>query len=321
MKKPDCFVAVDAGTTNTRVWLMNDGLPVAHANAMVGVRDTARDGHNQKLVATLRQLIETVCAQAPAHRPECIAAAGMITSPLGLREVPHVVAPADAAMIARQAWGGVMAEVSVLPMILFGGVRSGELASADWAESDVMRGEETLCLGMAYPVPFTVLNLGSHWKVIEVDEQGHITRSRTTLSGELILATQTTTILASALPNDKLQQLDAEWFEKGSDEWDKSGLARALFCVRLLELQGKTSPEQRMSFLLGVYVASDLAALRESGWLVADRRVLLTGSGAVVEAWSAALDKREIGREVISPDKIEAHYLAGITSLLALVQQ
>ena len=295
MKAPNCFIAVDAGTTNSRVWLMNAGLPVAHANAMVGVRDTARDGNNQKLVETLRQLIETVCEQAPEQRPECIAAAGMITSPLGLREVPHVTAPAAAAMIARLAWHGVIEEVSSLPMILFGGVRSGELASADWTASDVMRGEETLCLGMTYPAPFTVLNLGSHWKVIEVDEQRRIARSRTTLSGELILATQTTTILASALPNDKLQQLDAEWFEQGSDEWRKSGLARALFCVRLLELQGRTTPEQRMAFLLGVYVAADLAALRETGWLTPERRMLLTGSGAVVEAWARALAKERIG--------------------------
>ena len=318
MKKPGCFIAVDAGTTNTRVWLMNDGLPVAHANAMVGVRDTARDGNNRKLVETLRQLIESVRAQAPEPQPECIAAAGMITSPLGLREVPHVVAPADAAMIARQAWRGVMAEVSTLPMILFGGVRSGELQSDDWASSDVMRGEETLCLGMNYPAPFTVLNLGSHWKVIEVEELGRIARSRTSLSGELILATQTTTILASALPNDKLLQLDSEWFKKGSDEFRKSGLARALFCVRLLELQGKTSPEQRMSFLLGVYVASDLAALCESGWLTPERRVLLTGSGAVIEAWEATLANVEISRELISPEKIEASFLRGIGLLLVV---
>ncbi len=317
MSSPNCFIAVDAGTTNTRVWLMKAGQPVARANAMVGVRDTARDGNNHKLVETLRQLIETVCAQAPQHEPECIAAAGMITSPLGLREVPHVVAPADAATIARQAWHGVIEEVSSLPMILFGGVRSGELASADWAESDVMRGEETLCLGMIYSAPFTVLNLGSHWKVIEVDEQGRIARSRTSLSGELILATQTTTILASALPKDKLQQFDAEWFEQGSDEFRNSGLARALFCVRLLELQGRTTPEQRMAFLLGVYVASDLAALRATGWLTPERRVLLTGSGAVVEAWAFTLGKEGIGKEVVAPDEVETNYLRGIGLLLA----
>ena len=137
-------------------------------------------------------------------------------------------------------------------------------------------------------------------------------------SGELILATQTTTILASALPKDKLQQFDAEWFEQGSDEFRKSGLARALFCVRLLELQGRTTPEQRMAFLLGVYVASDLMALRETGWLKSERRVLLTGSGAVTEAWEAALSDVGISREVISPDEVEAHYLKGIGMLLAV---
>ncbi|NOT63262.1 MAG: hypothetical protein HOP19_23895 [Acidobacteria bacterium] len=318
-----CLIAVDAGTTNTRVWLLEGNSIVAQAAAMVGVRDTARDGNNHKLVATLRELIESVCAQVPQLKTACIAAAGMITSPLGLREVPHVAAPADAELIATHAWQGVMPEVSNLPLILFPGVKSGDLLSDDWQFSDVMRGEETLCVGLSadsFAPPYTVLNLGSHWKAIEIDAQSRIARSRTSLSGEMILATQTTTILASALPEGKLELLDSEWFEQGIDAFEKSGLARALFCVRLLELQGRTSPAERMSFLIGVYVASDLAALIEAGYLSVERKVLLTGSGAVAAAWEAALAAKGIAREVITPEKIEAAYLQGIQQLLRLAE-
>jgi 2-dehydro-3-deoxygalactonokinase len=244
----------------------------------------------------------------------------MITSPLGLREVPHVAAPADAALIAANAWQGVMPEVSNLPLILFPGVKSGDLQSDEWQFADVMRGEETLCVGLQNTIepqpPYTVLNLGSHWKAIEIDEQGSIARSRTTLSGELIYATQTATILASALPADKLQTLDESWFVKGMQEASRSGLARALFCVRLLELQQRTSPAERMSFLLGVYVAADLAALRAAGFLSPSRQVVLTGTGAIASAWLLALAQAGIGRELIQAEALERAYLSGIRSLL-----
>ncbi len=58
-------------------------------------------------------------------------------------------------------------------------------------------------LGLAASRPgqaLTVLNLGSHWKAIQVSESGQITRSWTTLSGELLHAIMTQTILASAVP-------------------------------------------------------------------------------------------------------------------------
>jgi 2-dehydro-3-deoxygalactonokinase len=324
MNKTNCFIAVDAGTTNMRVWLVENDHVRAHAAAMVGVRNTAQDGHNRQLVETLRGLIEQVSEQVgrevPAAQPASIAAAGMITSPLGLREVPHVAAPADAALMARHAWRGQMPAISDLPLILFPGVRSGEFQSDEWWQADVMRGEETLCVGLlqtlALPPPYTILNLGSHWKAIEIDEQGRIARSRTSLSGELIYATQTTTILASAVPDDKLQTLDDAWCEKGMREAERSGVARALFCVRLLELQKQTTPAERMSFLLGVFIAADLAALLEAEFLHPARRVLLTGSGAVAEGWLLALKQKGISRELIPADAIEQAYLRGIRELL-----
>ena len=45
------------------------------------------------------------------------------------------------------------------------------------------------------PLPGVVLNLGSHWKAISLDENGRIVSSVTSLSGEMIHAVQTTTIL------------------------------------------------------------------------------------------------------------------------------
>jgi 2-keto-3-deoxy-galactonokinase len=41
MPSADCFICIDTGTTNTRIWLLRGDEILARANAMVGVRDTA----------------------------------------------------------------------------------------------------------------------------------------------------------------------------------------------------------------------------------------------------------------------------------------
>ena len=170
-----------------------------------------------------------------------------------------------------------------------------------------MRGEETLCLGLALGLvrpPATVLNLGSHWKAIRLDAQGRIQSSITSLSGELIHAAQTQTILASAVPKERPAFPDPEWCEAGMKEQRSAGLARALFCVRLLELQNAGTPEKRLSFLIGAFVAADLDALCRQGVFARGTEIVLTGSGAIANAWqradgvsirAAALSEADIG--------------------------
>ncbi len=322
MPDTSILIAIDGGSTNTRVWLLREGIVLAQASAMVGVRDTARDGSSEKLRAALRQMIARVRAEQPGIQPLLVAAAGMITSPLGLAEVPHVPAPASADDLARGAQRTTFPDIADLPFWLFPGVRSGEHASDDVSQMDVMRGEETLCAGLAvaerHPPPFTLLNLGSHWKLIQVDAAGRIARSRTTLTGELIHATQTNTVLASGLPAGKLERLDDAWCDRGMTELRRSGLARALFCVRLYEMRGRGTPEQRMSFLIGAYVAAEQPALMQSGFLKPESPVLLAGSGAITTAWQGALATAKIPVHASAEEEIESAFLSGICRLAQL---
>ena len=64
-------IFVDAGTTNTRVWLMRGEAILAHASAMVGVRDSARDGSTDKLRAALRDLLAEVQTKEKASFESC----------------------------------------------------------------------------------------------------------------------------------------------------------------------------------------------------------------------------------------------------------
>ncbi|MCI0524604.1 MAG: 2-dehydro-3-deoxygalactonokinase, partial [Acidobacteria bacterium] len=201
--RENCLICVDTGTTNTRVWLTQGDRIIARAQTGVGVRDTARDGSPARLRNALRELIAQVRAEAVNaglnQSPSCVIAAGMITSPLGLAEVPHVRAPAGLNELAASTRRHSFPEITDLPILLIPGVRSGPLRCdpETVGSADVMRGEETLCLGLnalgLLDARSTLLNLGSHWKVIKLDQDARIASSLTSMTGELIHTAQTQT--------------------------------------------------------------------------------------------------------------------------------
>jgi 2-dehydro-3-deoxygalactonokinase len=316
----DCFIAIDAGTTTSRAWLVQNGAVLAAATVSVGVRDTARDGHAGQLCEAIRDLVATIRCQSTA-RPRLIAAAGMITSTLGLKELIHQDAPAGLAEIAAGSVELRLPEISDLPIVLFPGVRSGAwFQDEDIESTDLMRGEETLCLGLAGQrpgQPLTVLNLGSHWKAIQVNARGQITGSWTTLSGEMLHAVMMQTILASAVPSGRPESLDPHWCQRGGEMFRRHGLSRTLFAVRLWEVQAadRVTSQQRLAFLVGAFAAEGLDVFRRAGCL-ASGRVLLVGSGGIAEAWQHMLEQSGLSVEIIDGDAAANAFVAGIGRLL-----
>ncbi len=316
-----CAIFVDAGTTNTRVWLARGEEILARANTMVGVRDSAREGNTVRLQAALRDLITEVRTQNE-EIPSCVIAAGMITSALGLKEIPHLAAPAGVSELAAATQMHSFPNVTELPVLLAPGIRSGD-ATCDEnsvAEVDIMRGEETLCIGLAKlalaALPCTILNLGSHWKAIQIDSAARVQSSVTTLTGELILAAQTNTILASAVPHERPAIIVQQWAEAGMREQKNAGLARALFCVRLLEQKSTSTPEERLSFLVGAFVAADLEGFRKQGVFTPEKSVLITGGGALAELWLQTLTQENIVARILSAEEVERALLTGLREIL-----
>jgi 2-keto-3-deoxy-galactonokinase len=136
------------------------------------------------------------------------------------------------------------------------------------------------------------------------------------MSGELIHAVQSQTILASALPQERPETLNEEWIEAGMLEQRRSGLSRALFCVRLLEQWNKCTPDDRFAFLIGAFVASDLDSLVKQGLLTSNRPVVITGDRAVCSAWKHALYKISIDSTVISADQLEQALIQGLMDIV-----
>jgi 2-dehydro-3-deoxygalactonokinase len=322
-----CAIYVDMGTTNTRVWLMRGDKVLARASKPLGVRDSAHDGSTTRIRRALKELIANLQRQtndaSNSDLPVCVAAAGMISSSLGLAELPHLPTPAGPRELSVATRRFEFPDICPLPFLLIPGVRSGP-ATTDFqslGKVDVMRGEETLCVGLhalsLVAVPGVVLTLGSHWKAIQLDADGRIVSSVTSFSGELIHAVQTGTILASSVGRDWPARPTQAWMDAGMQEHRRSGLSRALFCVRLIELCDEGTPEDRFSYLLGAFIASDLDALVEGGVLAGDTQVAVSGHAVMAEAWAAALARMSISATVLTEEETEKAFLSGLRSILS----
>lgn len=314
----DLLLCVDVGTTNTRAWLTQGTQVLVRREAPVGARDTARDGHAGALARALRDLLADLLRASPPTRPHRILAAGMICSPQGLCEVPHLAAPVGLAELAAASRQQVLSEVSDLPFLFVPGVRTQARPGADGLSGrDVMRGEETLGLGLATLGLLApgggLLNLGSHWKLVRLDLEGRVSFSITSIAGELLQAVRAQTILASALPDGSLEQADATQVRRGMREARRYGLARALFCVRLLELAQETSPAERLAFALGAFIGADFGHLEAA--LGAGTAVTIAGGEKTGGAWAQVLGDAGHAVRSLTAAEAEAGLLAGLRAI------
>ena len=89
--------------------------------------------------------------------------------------------------------------------------------------------------------------------------------------------------------------------------------------MRLLELSGKGTEEDRFSFLVGAFVSADLDALVARGILVENVPVVISGNEALAEAWRETLQERSVPAEVLTTDETEKAFLAGLGLILRQV--
>ena len=313
---------VDMGTTRTRAWLTVGAEIEAHCAADFGVRNVAAGESKQWLEQQLCALLdETYAARKTTSIacPNVIIAAGMITSAQGIAEVPHVETPAGADELAASIHRHPRASRPEWSLLLVPGIRTGPLAAGREAtlETDIMRGEETLSIGLlrtgALQPSAALLTLGSHWKWITIDAEKRIARSRTSLTGEMIHAVQANTLLAASLPQRRPDAFDPDWVDLGFREATRSGLGRALFCVRLLEQKGHGTGDQRLSFLYGAFLSGEIEHLSTR-----TQNLLISGPPDLARLWQHYLAPTGISADVLEENDRESAYLQGLRSLAGL---
>ena len=264
---------IDCGTTNLRVTLLNEAGEIAAAARLPGgVRHTAIDGSNTRLKAMLRQAISQVMEEAgtaPQNINHCTAY-GMISSNMGLIEIPHLPAPTGPDALKNGIREEYFPEIAPFPIRFIPGVKNAAAAITldNYAQMDMMRGEETEAIGL-----YTLLGLedgavfilpGSHNKFVLMGKGAVIRGCMTSISGELLDAVTHHTILADSVGGQFADARDylPDFAAEGARECLRSGLGRAAFAGRILStLGGKTQREIR-SYLLGAVLAQDVMAMK-----------------------------------------------------------
>jgi 2-dehydro-3-deoxygalactonokinase len=292
------FAIVDMGTTNTRLTLVDESGEVrASVKGAFGVKDRAATGNREILIKGLNRLLTETTQNMGIllSRIEGMLCSGMITSEIGLVDIPHLVAPVDVRDLATNAQEVFIPEILPAPIILIPGVKNRlERPSLDTLEQmDFMRGEETQVFGATelygVEVPVTFMFLSSHTKLVDVDEKHRITRSFTTVSGQVFNALRFQTLLASSIPEENPTSIHEESLFRGVKAGLKDGVLRAALMVRFMDTLIRTSPEERFAFLEGIIIASDIQAIRNS-YPFLRKRIAILGDRPRAEAYRAAFE-------------------------------
>jgi 2-dehydro-3-deoxygalactonokinase len=257
------ILAFDVGTTFGRAWLVEDGRILSASRERGGARDVAQGRQRGWVIDLLLRLARSALKEAGAgwSSVDAAVAFGMITSELGLEEVPHLEAPVGIKDIAGALRERRLDELPV-PLLLVPGVRS---PNDGVGLDDVMRGEETQVTGLVSStearLPLVFVSTGSHTKFVFVDADSRICWSVTTLSGELIWALHRETILSKLVDPSHLLD-DLSFVERGARAVQEGGLSRALFATRLLNVLSNADPSKCSDFLYGAVAEADIQCLR-----------------------------------------------------------
>lgn len=285
------FAVIDCGTTMTRIYIVNEDREiVASGRKKVGVRDTSITGSRDKLRDGVQTLFFEVLEenQIPESEVAFAIASGMITSEVGLIEIPHLVAPAG----LKQLTEGIekVEDPAVLdlgrPIYFVRGVRNDypEAKAQYLRRVDFMRGEEVQCIGimkhlkLSYPCNFVALS--SHTKVMYINQKEEIEASSTTISGQLFEAICSSTNIGKSLIKTEGETpggySDEELIEIAADCVKNAGLARTMLMPRFLQVLMRTDSHEREVFMDAAIAADDLNTfheMRKQGY-VSDRYIL-----------------------------------------------
>lgn len=290
------LITIDGGTTNTRAVLWKDDEVIATAAREVGVRNNAVSDSESPLKAAVKACIGEVMEKGTVSFEdiEAVVASGMLTSNVGLVEIPHLIAPVDAAKLASSIKTVILEDICPLPIHFIPGVKNNvpSITEDTFEQMDMMRGEEVEAFAILkdHPVSSSTLLIlpGSHNKFVSVDADGAITGCLTTISGELLSAITRNTILAKSVGQKfaSEESYDTEMVLRGARTAEKTGLGRACFSGRILASFVTADEMQIANFLLGAVLQGDIEAFRNSEALSLekDAEIIIAGKNPLRQA-------------------------------------
>ena len=273
------FAVIDCGTTTTRIYIVDEQEKiVADGRMKVGVRDTSITGSRDKLRGSVTDLFYEILEknQIPDEQVTFAIASGMITSEVGLIDIPHLIAPAG----LKELTEGIVkvTDPAVLPIgrpvYFIRGVRNHypePVRAQALRLVDFMRGEEVQCIGILKQIPLklpcNLVALSSHTKIMYINELGQIESSMTTISGQFYEAMVSSTNIGKSITDTEGEEAGGYSYEEliqiASDCVKHAGLGRTMLMPRFLQVLMRTNSTERRTFVDAAIAADDLKAFHE----------------------------------------------------------
>lgn len=271
-------LTIDCGTTNCRVYLLTDsGQLLDKRTRRIGASDVATAGTAEPLRLALQEMIADITV-GNNERISAIFSSGMITSEIGLRELPHLSAPCGLQELAGGLTriSGLNLTVDPIPVYFVRGVKNNVSIRPDEifsrvGELDFMRGEEAQIMGLLNSGLLentgTVLVLSSHSKFIPV-QNGKIQGSLTTASGQMYAAILEHTFVGKSVHAQQVcvpekAFFDTELINCAAAIVQEGGVARCMMYPRFLDVLADTDWWQRKLFFEACIAAEDMRSLKE----------------------------------------------------------
>ncbi len=291
---PRPLIALDWGTTRARAFLIGeDGGVLDRRIADQGVQSVPAGG--------FPAAFEAIAGDFRRARPDAaIVLAGMVGSRNGWVEAPYVACPASVEAIAAAGITvplGDGATATVLPGL-----------SCDDGAFDVMRGEETLIVGIGGGDGIVCLP-GTHSKWAELKD-GKVVRFASFMTGEIYGLLRQHSILAR-LAEEPGDGDAAEGARRGAAGAARpAGLLNAAFAARTEVLAGRMRGGAVGPYLSALLVGQEIAGAR--ALFGEPEMVELVADGALAESYGQALAAAGLRFALTTP---EAAFVAGVIRL------
>ncbi len=267
-------VVIDCGTTNTKLHIVKHSICIDSGYISMGVKDLVSKEQRQVLKQAIFHKLQNQLNKLKRKFEdiEYFIGFGMLTSELGLFDIPHLTAPVSMEEIKSNIKVIYDDIFPSIPIYLISGIKNNISYDNPLEQSllfaDFMRGEETQIAGLIdlyQPPPcFNVFILSSHTKIIHINEGDQIHSSYTTICGQLYQAIKENTSIGKSLKADSKPAVFAEneminFAEKVSREY---GFLRGVMLPRLFDVFTDSSTKDRELFLNALMAFEDLKILK-----------------------------------------------------------
>lgn len=268
---PD-WIAVDWGTSNIRVWAMDDdGYVLDSAISDRGMATLKPEAFEPALLALIGSWL-------PDNRVVNVIACGMVGARQGWVEAPYGVVPCNP--LQAESILNFIPRDPRFRMHIIAGLQQN-------APADVMRGEETQIAGLlAVDRDFSgvVCLPGTHTKWVSVADQ-KITGFTTQLTGEIFSLLADKSVLRHTIAADGWDEAEFS-ITLGIAFDEPSKVIAHLFSVRAEALIGDLGPTAARARLSALLLGLELNAVRD---LYKGRKVSIIGSDTLAKTYERAL--------------------------------